>query len=296
MWKERVEAWYSPFGPHDPRAFLDGQVIETKEIYPDCIAEKAPKTETGIPKILWRTYKDIPSMDTKEHWKRGYNSGVELKGWIQLFMSDDDNRSFVERHYPNLLEFYDHQPYPIQRVDIVRILYLHKYGGLYSDMDKEFLRDVSQFFEAGGDVYLVRSPNVQSVYTNSLMGSRPGADFWEKCIEDMLGDNQPWYSYGKHLVVMNTTGPQMITRVARKGDFKSVISLLPGEAFESCNVCQAHNDGCQASVEKGNYIRQIEGSSWIGWDTRAGLCVYCGWPQIVLIAVVVLVLIAATFL
>ena len=41
----------------------------------------------------------------------------------------------VKFHYPQYEELYYNVKYPIMKVDIVRFLILHRYGGIYIDMD-----------------------------------------------------------------------------------------------------------------------------------------------------------------
>lgn len=258
-------------------------------VYPDDIVKNAEKTKSGFPKILWRTYKDT---NIPKRWIEGFESGALLKGWILVFMTDEDNLDFVKRHYPSLLTLYQNFEYPIERVDLVRILYLHRFGGLYSDLDKVFLTDFTHIFEEyNAEVYLVRSPNMPSTYTNSFMASKPNARFWVELIESIAEQNLPFYAWGRHLKVMNTAGPMILTRVARNTD--SVISNLPGKFFESCSVCHYP---CKASIETGQYVKQIEGSSWISVDTKVYLCFLCSWPQIIFVLVVLISFILIHFL
>lgn len=258
------------------------QEIDDEESYPYKIIKTADKTSSGIPKILWRTYKhtNLPGQ-----WKEGFESGSLLKGWKLIFMTDEDNELFIRRYYPSLHPLYNNFEYNIQKVDLVRILYLYKFGGLYADLDKIFLTDFSHFFEKDADVFLVRSPNIHSTYTNSFMASKPGVNIWKEMIEEIAKNNLPMYAWGKHLKVMNSTGPSMLTYIARNTN--SVVSLLPGKFFESCSVCDYP---CKASAENGQYVRQIEGSSWIGMDTQVYLCLLCSWPQTILLVLLVVVI------
>lgn len=257
-------------------------------VYPDHLLKDVEVTKSGIPKILWRTYKNT---NMPEKWKEGFESGDMLKGWKLIFMTDEDNYEFVKRHYPDLLYKYESFQYNIQRVDLIRILYLHKFGGLYSDLDKVFLTDFTYFFDENmSDVFLVRSPNLHSTYTNSFMASKPKSEFWIELINAILEDKLPFYAYGRHLKVMNSTGPSILTRVAQNTN--SVITLLPGKYFESCSVCSYP---CKASIENGQYVKQIEGSSWITLDTKFYLCLLCSWPQMILIFLFIIVMIYCTF-
>ena len=61
------------------------------------------------------------------------DNGMEYRFW-----SDDEATSFVREEYPDFYECcYSKYPKNIQRFDSVRYLILHRYGGLYADMDYE---------------------------------------------------------------------------------------------------------------------------------------------------------------
>lgn len=89
------------------------------------------------------------------------------------------HRNLVRQHYPWFLRLYDALPKPIMRADAARYLYMHKYGGLYSDLDIEA---VSPF-----DFVLTTVPNASVLLAymgtdykyphnipNAFMASKPG--------------------------------------------------------------------------------------------------------------------------
>lgn len=257
-------------------------------VYPDDYIKDAEYTKSGIAKILWRTGRDC---NIPPHWIEGFCSGYLLKGWKLVYMTDEDNYQFVLRHYPELLPLYSNFKFNIQRVDLVRILYLHKFSGLYSDLDNVFLTDFSYFFEEmKADAFLVRSANIHSTITNSFMASPKGSPFWIEVINAIAEKKKPWYAVGRHLEVLYTTGPSLLTQVVRNTN--SVVALLPGNYFQACNVCQVN---CKSSVETGQYMRQVSGSSWLTWQGKFNLCVMCSWPQMIIIVILLVVLIYFTF-
>ena len=58
--------------------------------------------------------------------------------------SDTDNRQLVAFYYPEYLDWYDGLSLPIQRADAARIFYIHRYGGVYLDLDFVCLRPLSR--------------------------------------------------------------------------------------------------------------------------------------------------------
>ncbi|KAJ3089873.1 hypothetical protein HK102_005258 [Quaeritorhiza haematococci] len=66
--------------------------------------------------------------------------------WEYRLWTDADNRAFVANHYPWFLSTFDSLPRNIHRADAVRYLYLHKYGGVYADLDVESLKNLDNLF------------------------------------------------------------------------------------------------------------------------------------------------------
>ncbi|KAI9549595.1 MIPC synthase [Daphnia sinensis] len=166
-----------------------------------------------IPRIIWQTWK---TRDIPEQWQVGYDSVRTLNpGWRHVLMTDEDNRAFVQKHFPGFLNIYDAFPYPIQRADAIRYMLLYVHGGIYLDLDYEALRPFDDLV-LDRPVGLVKSGNIGSFATNSLMvAARRHHPFWLECIAEMRRP-PPLWAVSKHLVVMATTGPLMVHRVAKR--------------------------------------------------------------------------------
>ena len=251
-----------------------GYISKCSKLFP------SKKLPVGIPKIIMQTYKthDIP-----QKWEISPESiNYMMSDWKYVFMTDEDNRNFVEKHFPDFLPYYDAFPYGIQRADAIRAMWLYIHGGIYMDLDFEVQRDLSPLFVSTAEVFLVCSGNVGSYYTNSFMASRPKAKFWLEVIEEMKKP-VPYYVLGKHFTVMMSTGPLMLSRVVRKTE--TVISVVPKKLVMPCSVCNLNCSTCES------YLRPLEGSSWISWDTTFLNFWLCHWTKVVGFLVCLLVLI-----
>lgn len=140
-----------------------------------------------IPKIIHQTWKTaklpIRWQGFRESWKR-LHPDWELRLW-----TDDDNMLLVEKYYPDFLELYKSYEYPILKSDFARILYLHKFGGLYADLDLEPLKPLDRLvekpclvvgIERGG---MGKTVNNQDYVINACMASPKGHLFWEMLLE-----------------------------------------------------------------------------------------------------------------
>ena len=89
-------------------------------------------TKLMIPKIIHQTWRDhnLPvDAALPESWK------THNPDWEYRFWTDADLRTFVKDEYPRMLSLYLAAEKPVQRADIARYLLLHKYGGIYADID-----------------------------------------------------------------------------------------------------------------------------------------------------------------
>ena len=140
-----------------------------------------------IPKIVHQTWKskDLPLRWEKfrESWK-AFHPDWEFRLW-----TDEDNMLLVEKDYPDFLHLYMSYEYPVLKADFARILYLHKYGGIYADLDLELLRPLNRIVEKP---YLImgeerggmgKTINNQDFVINAFMASPKGHRFWEMLID-----------------------------------------------------------------------------------------------------------------
>lgn len=140
-----------------------------------------------IPKIVHQTWKskDLPLRWQKfrESWK-AFHPDWEFQLW-----TDEDNMRLVEKDYPDFLHLYTSYEYPVLKADFARILYLHKYGGIYADLDLELLRPLDRIVEKP---YLImgeerggmgKAINNRDFVINAFMASPKGHRFWEMLID-----------------------------------------------------------------------------------------------------------------
>ena len=82
-------------------------------------------------------------------------------GWIQHLWSDEANDWLVRTHYPEFYKTVYREMKGIYRIDVVRFAYMHRYGGIYADLDfvairrwDELLQSRGRSTSQGGDVLL----------------------------------------------------------------------------------------------------------------------------------------------
>ena len=249
-------------------------------------------SKINIPKIIWQTYKTHTIPDK---WISSPESLRKLHpDWIYHLMDDKENRQFVIDNYPHYLNLYDRlgqEIKPICQVDMVRILYLHKYGGVYIDLDYKAIKPFDDLFNIGSDLYLFRTPNSNG-YTNSFMASKPNSRFWIKCIEEISFrlDHKPWYIFGD-LRVLWTTGPGMLTDVIKNHNKPFV--TIPSKLGHPYSICDHYLNRFPTSEDA--YVDELPGSSWTSPTTQIFYFTISRWKEILVILFIILLIIILYF-
>ena len=184
-------------------------------------SEKAGSSSHGgtatnlVPRIIHQTYKTEVLPENFQTWReecKVLNPCWEFKLW-----TDENNLDLVSTYYPELLSMYQGYDVHIKRVDAARYLMLHRYGGVYMDMDLTCLRGFNDStFARENTFYAARQhpkggDEAQRV-ANAFMASTPGHPFLSKIIAALNGT--------KDLHVVMATGPAFLT------------SLIDGEKGE----------------------------------------------------------------
>ena len=223
-------------------------------------------------KYIFQTWKtnNIP-----EKWKEAQETVIKKNpNYKYKLYTDKENRNIVKKYFPFFLETYDSFEYHIQRVDAARYCILYLYGGIYLDLDyicnksfDEITNNKENKKENKKTILLNKSINQPWAYTNSLMISTTKYNtFWLKCIYRMM-KQPPWYLFGKHLKVMNTTGPLMLTKIVNNN--KDIVHTL--DIIQTCDVCNIDN----CPINNKYILTPIAGSSWISTDTKIYIWLYC---------------------
>lgn len=154
-----------------------------------------------VPRIIHQSYMTsklplelVPFVDS---WHRPLRS----KGYLFVWWTDDDIAWLVRDHYPQYYEAWKSLYHTIERVDTARYFFLHRYGGIYSDVDMLYqpgkcstAQDPMQSQEAKVSVkgskdsedmedFFSRYPEAglymfKECKSNSLMAGAPDHPFW----------------------------------------------------------------------------------------------------------------------
>lgn len=213
---------------------------ELRQRWMPTVAGPVPGTPGGIPKIIHQMYKssELPDKwrDVPATWASHHPPGE----YRYMLWTDEDLRKLIESDYPWLLATYDTYPFATQRWDASRYAVLHKYGGLYADLDLHPVAKVDSLLQ-GQTLLLPHTPNVG--LTNAVMASTAGHPFMDYALRQLPRYKDRWYHLSKHNTVLSSTGSTFIwvMHMTWVRDFPEADAarLLPAADWGKCSYCDA---------------------------------------------------------
>jgi len=196
-----------------------------------------------------------------------------------------EHRALVQRARPDADAWFHWLRHGVQRSDVARYAWLALRGerySLYLDADlsptAELVTEVQRRLSSGAHAVVARGPNVGGV-SNCILGSRDPR-LWYACL-DLIAANPRPRGLGRHLDVLLSTGPGLLSRAIR--------GALPDIRVDVVNFHGTLNRpaicGHVGDDDVGTMVRQLRGtSSWGAEDTLVLNALACHGPAIALAA------------
>jgi mannosyltransferase OCH1-like enzyme len=192
----------------------------------------------GIPQIIHQT---APADTTK--WPPVWHSCQ--KSWKKYFptyqymmWTDEDLDNLIKTDFPEYWGMFQGYDKKIKKIDIARYFILHKYGGIYADMDYECFQNFENLIPKN-KVSISESPYQNEYLQNALMISPKGYPFWSKVIEkaksragttsDKNNSNNNNNNNSKNNNVLYQTGPQLVSDTYFENT--SMVNVLPKDLW-----------------------------------------------------------------
>ncbi len=132
-------------------------------------------------KSLWHPFWEKCHMSWKKHFPESE--------YEHILWDDAKIDEFVEKEFPDYVNFYYSLPFHIMQLDFARYCIMYKYGGIYVDMDfycfKNFYNDLTK------SIFFVESPSSKETIQNSLFGSTKD----NKHIENIINESKKTFYY-----------------------------------------------------------------------------------------------------
>ena len=139
--------------------------------------------------------------------------GAVADGWKYVLWSKDAVDALVRTEHPHLWGTYRGYPRWVQRADMARYAILHKYGGLYADLDVMARRSWEQVRTLCPELVLARADQFGPFLSPDTLLASAGSPFLKHVLERMpaKATSLPRRLLGPFLSVLTTTGPVHLT-------------------------------------------------------------------------------------
>ncbi|EDM37809.1 hypothetical protein PBAL39_15329 [Pedobacter sp. BAL39] len=265
-WRKNIPFDHKYRGLHHPRKRL----IESR------LMEEISSLETldkdSFPRIIHQTWptKDLPSyfVTLSNTWKDSHPE------WKYVLWTDDMNKEFISKFYPEFLDQYNSYQVEIERVDAVRYFILMHFGGVFIDMDFECLKNIDDliqdaecFFSVEPDAHCEKF-NKQKILCNAFMGCKPGNIFFKSLCQSL----EFTWNYKKSIeVTLENAGPFALTKIYDAYIHKSTIKIIESEKVYPLTAKEARmaikgeiSEDLQMKVEKAYAVHYFLGT----WYTQ----------------------------
>ncbi|WFD36273.1 hypothetical protein MCUN1_003151 [Malassezia cuniculi] len=239
-----------------------------------------------IPKIIHQTWKTdiIP-----DRWVPVRNECAAMHpDYEYMLWTDESSRKLIETDYPWFLPVFDSYPYNIQRADVIRYFVLHKYGGVYMDLDIGCVRPMDPLLRF--DVILPRTIPVG--VSNDLMLASKAHPFLVLMIDNLKYFNHAFIT--PYATVMFSTGPMFVSALYHKFSLQHVAQPSTPDAidagFNGVRILPKalYGKNVDASEAPDSFYRHYYGSSWHAGD--AGILIFLRKYGYLMVAIVLLAL------
>ncbi|WFC94587.1 hypothetical protein MBRA1_001220 [Malassezia brasiliensis] len=224
-----------------------------------------------IPRIIHQTWKT----DTlPPQWaKTRAGCAAMMPDYDYMLWTDKSSRELIASDYPWFLPVFDAYPHNIQRADAIRYFVLHKYGGIYMDLDIGCKRRLDSLlrFEA------ILPKTIPVGVSNDLMFAAKGHPFVMQLTENLARFNHNFLT--PYATVMFSTGPMFVSAVYRMfSDAHPAVTpstpAQPTQGFHGVRVLPKSLYGKNAMPGEApdSFFEHMYGSSWHEGD--AGFLIF----------------------
>jgi len=184
----------------------------------------------NIPKIIFQTWKTKKLPEKFKEWSdtwKNMNPNFEYR-----FYTDKDCYKFIYTNYPEYLDLYE-SLITIEKIDVFRYLVLHKYGGIYVDMDCECLKPIDDLLDLFPNSLITGFEYESPIqYLQWFIACPQGYNTIIELVEEIKKRN--WYKWFKSFTLTEnelvywSTGPVVYTYILKKTK-ESVVVLEKGK-------------------------------------------------------------------
>ena len=188
----------------------------------------------------------------KSRWGDAVQSCVDWHpGWETHVWTDEKASAFVAHNYPELKHLWDNYRYPVERIDALRYMLLHAYGGVILDMDLVCKRSLGPLRRFG----FVAPEAHPTGFSIGFMMATKGNAFMGNLVRNLTLYNRHWLGL-PYPTVMFSTGCHFASVIHVHETNRSELKVLPGPL---------HSLNGKASTPLFDHLGS---SSWHSYDAK----------------------------
>ena len=182
---------------------------------PECAAPLLENSKPSrIPRIIWKT--NFTNRVTLPVYLNYLFNRIMAPRFEYRFMITEARREFIAEHYPDVLPHYDRLQIGAAQADLWRLLVLHKFGGVYLDIDAHQVWPLSRVI--GNEREELYVTTRRGELSNYFIASKPENPRLQALIDQITANITGDIVDG----VFNTTGPGVFNQVLDKAVIPTV--------------------------------------------------------------------------
>lgn len=137
-----------------------------------------------IPRIIWQT--NFTNRVTLPVYLNYLFNRLMAPSFEYRFMITEERCDFIAEHYPEILPHYERLQIGAAQADLWRLLVLHKFGGVYLDIDAHQISPLGRVLGREHEELYVTTR--RGVLSNYFIASKPGNPNLQRLIEQVVAN------------------------------------------------------------------------------------------------------------
>lgn len=232
-----------------------------------------------LPTVVFQVWWGIEQKEIPDEWKESRDNWIKYHpDYLYILFNKKLCRDFIDKYENSFLDTYDKFEYNIQRIDIIRYIVLKHIKSIYCDLDCAPMGQITDYVKGKG---IGQFPLFESGwFSNNFMISDTTIQTKKELIWDMFlrYSKRPYKSYifGKHLKVMFSSGPAMITEAIKACQHEIV--KLPLIDFNTDKIYNSQG-----------FLKNLSGRSWQGADSKLLMHLFDNRKFYIVLSIIILI-------
>lgn len=227
-----------------------------------------------IPRIIHQTWKTRTVPEAMREFQSSW--ATHHPDWECRLWTNEDNLQLVREHYPQFETAFLRFTPAIVQIDFIRLAYMHRFGGVYVDLDFEALRPLDPLL-ADGRITVGRENGGIGIpmcgrpfVINALIASPAGHPLWLEIMQAMADRFRPRRRFEPHAfhVIRMTIEifDEFVEAYALDHDDITIHPFAP--FYPAPPSVRFKDERRDLARELNSYAIHHYANTWVGWHIR----------------------------